>query len=99
MFSFNIWPNTLIGDLNFFGLVDYLSQNIMLPLGGLLIAVFAVWKLPKQIMQQELGLKDGPAMWLWYLVGGIIAPLGVAAVFIYTLMPLFTSLLATIQGG
>ena len=99
VFSFNIWPNTLIGDLNFFGLVDYLSQNIMLPLGGLLIAVFAVWKLPKQIMQQELGLKDGPAMWLWYLVGGIIAPLGVAAVFIYTLMPLFTSLLATIQGG
>ena len=68
--------------------MDYVSQNIMLPLGGLLIALFAVWKLPKALLQQQLGLKDGPIMWLWYLVGGVIAPIGVAAVFVYTVLPL-----------
>ena len=41
VFSFNIWSDFfVVGELNFFGFVDYLSQNIMLPLGGMLITIF-----------------------------------------------------------
>jgi len=29
-------------------------------------------------------------MLCWRVIGGVIAPLGVAAVFVYTLLPLFT---------
>ncbi|MEM7100872.1 MAG: sodium-dependent transporter [Pseudomonadota bacterium] len=94
VFSFNIWPDSLIGDLNFFGLVDYISQNIMLPLGGLLIAVFAVWALPKDILQEQLGFASGAPLWLWYIVGGVIAPVGVLAVFVYTILPLFQGLMS-----
>ncbi len=90
VFSFNYWSTSyIVGELNFFDFVDYVSQNIMLPLGGLLIALFAVWALPKDIVQKRLGIKSPALLWLWRIVGGVVAPLGVAAVFVYTLMPLF----------
>ena len=91
VFSFNIWADVkpLLG-LNFFELVDQLSQNIMLPLGGLLIALFTVWALPQTIVREQLEVSSDRVMLCWRVVGGVIAPLGVAAVFIYTLLPLFT---------
>lgn len=90
VFSFNIWADVrpLFG-FNFFELVDQLSQNIMLPLGGLLIALFAVWVLPQSVVREQLDVTDDRVMLLWRVVGGVIAPLGVAAVFVYTLLPLF----------
>ena len=92
MFSFNIWVDEKpFFGLNFFELVDQLSQNIMLPLGGLLIALFAVWALPQSVVREQLDVTDDRVMLLWRVVGGVIAPLGVAAVFVYTLLPLFTS--------
>ncbi len=90
VFSFNIWADVkpLFG-LNFFEIVDQLSQNIMLPLGGLLIALFAVWVLPQNIVREQLQVRSDRIMLVWRVIGGVIAPLGVAAVFIYTLLPLF----------
>ena len=90
VFSFNIWADVkpLFG-LNFFEIVDQLSQNIMLPLGGLLIALFVVWVLPQNIVREQLQVRSDRIMLVWRVVGGVIAPLGVAAVFIYTLLPLF----------
>ena len=90
VFSFNIWADVkpLFG-LNFFEIVDQLSQNIMLPVGGLLIALFAVWVLPQNIVREQLQVHSDRIMLVWRVVGGVIAPLGVAAGFIYTLLPLF----------
>jgi NSS family neurotransmitter:Na+ symporter len=100
VFSFNIWANGfIIGNLNFFGFVDYLSQNIMLPLGGLLIAIFAVWLLPKDMLRDQLGIKNGFVMFMWKFIGGVVAPLGVAVVFVYTLLPVIEELIALVQGG
>ena len=88
VFSFNIWADFfIVGDLTFFDFVDYVSQNIMLPLGGLLIALFAVWRIPRSLLEKQLGFGNSFTFGLWYLVGGVIAPLGVAAVFVYTLWP------------
>ncbi|MEM7002591.1 MAG: sodium-dependent transporter [Pseudomonadota bacterium] len=88
VFSFNIWADFfIVGDLTFFDFVDYVSQNIMLPLGGLLIALFAVWRIPRSLLEKQLGFGNSFTIGLWYLVGGVIAPLGVAAVFVYTLWP------------
>jgi NSS family neurotransmitter:Na+ symporter len=38
---------------NFFDTMDYLSSNWMLPLGGLLIALYAGWALPKRYRDAE----------------------------------------------
>ena len=87
IFSFNIWSDVhVVGSLTVFGFIDYVSQNIMLPLGGMLIAVFAVWVVPKAVTQKQLGIKGAAALWGWRLLAGVIAPLCVLAVFVYTLL-------------
>ncbi|MCR9261902.1 MAG: sodium-dependent transporter [Pseudomonadaceae bacterium] len=94
VFSFNIWSDVfVVGQLTVFDFIDYVSQNIMLPLGGMLIALFAVWMVPKSVLQKQLGFDGGFPLFLWRLVGGFIAPLGVAAVFVYSLWPLIQGLL------
>jgi NSS family neurotransmitter:Na+ symporter len=93
VFSFNIWSDFfVVGELNFFGFVDYLSQNIMLPLGGMLITIFAVWLLPKDMVNRQLGISSPAMSWAWRIVAGILAPLGVLAIFIFTVWPLLQSL-------
>lgn len=90
VFSFNIWSTSyIVGEMNFFTFVDYVSQNIMLPLGGLLITLFAVWAIPTDLIKKQLGIESGVVLVLWKVVGGIVAPAGVVVVFIYTLLPLF----------
>ena len=93
VFSFNLLADfTVVGGLTIFDFVDYISQNIMLPLGGFLIAIFGVWMLPKSIWQKQFGIQSGLAVFCWRLVGGIIAPLGVLAVFVNILWPVVKGL-------
>ncbi|MEE9351831.1 MAG: sodium-dependent transporter [Thiotrichaceae bacterium] len=54
--SFNVWKNAQFLDKTFFDWMDYLTSNILLPFGGLLIAVFAGWIMRKKSSQDELGL-------------------------------------------
>ena len=85
--SFNVWAEThIVGQLTFFDFVDYVSQNIMLPLGGMFIALFAAWGLPKTVIGSQLGLRKPWVNVVWKLLCGIIAPLGVLAVFLGTLL-------------
>ncbi|MCZ6853604.1 MAG: sodium-dependent transporter, partial [Gammaproteobacteria bacterium] len=87
--SFNHWAEKyIVSDLTFFTFIDYVSQNIMLPLGGLLIALFAAYALPKTVVGSQLGLREGPLAVLWKVVIGVIAPLGVLTVFIATILGL-----------
>jgi NSS family neurotransmitter:Na+ symporter len=91
VFSFNIWSTGyIVGEMNFFTFVDYVSQNIMLPLGGLLMAIFAVWAIPSELLKKQLGIESGVVLVLWKILGGVVAPAGVAVVFIYTILPLFS---------
>lgn len=55
--SFNVMADTTLWGLNFFDLANYLSSNIMLPLGGLLISVFVayVWGLDRAIVELKNG--------------------------------------------
>ena len=48
----------LIG-LNFFDSIDKLTNNLMLPLGGLGIALFTGWVMSRSSMTKELGLSVG----------------------------------------
>jgi neurotransmitter:Na+ symporter, NSS family len=94
VFSFNIWADfTVVGGLTIFDFVDYVSQNIMLPLGGLLIAIFGVWMVPKTVLEKQLGMSSKAKLFFWRLIGGIVAPLGVLAVFVNILLPIFQGLI------
>ncbi len=77
--SFNVLKNDTLFGKNFFGLMDFLTSNIMLPLGGMLIAIFAAWQMRRAYSREELAL--GPVTWrLWWLLTAIVAPLGVIVV-------------------
>ncbi|MGB5324072.1 MAG: sodium-dependent transporter [Pseudomonadales bacterium] len=71
------------GDI--FGALDHLTANIMLPLGGLLIAVFAGWSMGYTRVRKEVN--DIPTLLfnLWFIVLRFIAPIGVLFVFLNSL--------------
>lgn len=51
----NFHPLTMVGiEGTFFDLFDYLTSNIMLPVTGLLTALFVGWVVPKAISMEEL---------------------------------------------
>lgn len=81
--SFNEWSGEdhqfLAG--TFFANVDYLTSNIMLPLSGLFITLFAAWVMSKKSSSSELG-GSGSVYSLWRICARYVAPLAVAFVFL-----------------
>jgi neurotransmitter:Na+ symporter, NSS family len=83
LLSFNEWRDVkILFNLNIFETLDKLTSTILLPLGGLFMAIFAGYFMQKNHVQEELNLNDiGFA--LWRITNNVVAPLAVTAVFIY----------------
>jgi len=82
--SFNLWAGWhplggLAGFANatVFDLLDHLTSNIMLPIGGFAIALFAGWAVPVNVVVAELGLSSAGARLLGTLLRYIV-PMGIA---------------------
>lgn len=58
--SYNVMSEVTIFGLNFFNFVDYLSSNILLPLGGFFIAVFIAyrWGLNNALIELRKGAEN-----------------------------------------
>jgi NSS family neurotransmitter:Na+ symporter len=56
IFSFNIGQEIKFFGLNFLEGLDYLTNNIMLPMGGFFIALLIGWILPKHFLQENLSI-------------------------------------------
>ena len=83
--SFNVWADFhVVGGLTVFDFVDYVSYKVLLPVGGLLIALFAGWVLAKSVADEELGF-EGWRRSLWDVSIRFVAPAGVLVVFGYTI--------------
>ncbi len=83
-FSTNIGSELyLLPGMTFFDSMDYVSNNIMLPLGGMLIALFTGWFLSQGIVAQQLQISGGKLIMFRVLVR-FVAPIGVGLVFINT---------------
>jgi NSS family neurotransmitter:Na+ symporter len=87
IFSFNIWKEKtlsipfLFENFTFFDILDYLTANIMLPLGGLFIAIFAAWVMQKESTRQELATY--PVIYkTWHFLISYITPVAVIVVFL-----------------
>ena len=90
--SFNVWSDVApLGMFEAFAgktpfdLLDYLTANIMLPLGGLLVALFTGWAMTKESSREALQMDDGPGYDIWRLLVRYVAPIGVTIVFFYNL--------------
>jgi len=61
--------------------VDYITSNIMLPIGGVFITVFAAWVMCRNSTADELG-GTGFLYKLWRLLARFVAPLAILFVFL-----------------
>jgi NSS family neurotransmitter:Na+ symporter len=80
--SFNEWAEVKLFDKTFFDLLDYLTANIMLPLGGLFIAIFAAWIMGRQSTLDELEMGDHVGFQTWYFLVRFVTPVAVVVVFL-----------------
>ncbi|PJE78433.1 hypothetical protein CI610_02625 [invertebrate metagenome] len=69
---------------DFFSLVDFLTSSIMLPLGGLLIALFAGWVMKRSVMAREMALETA-VFNLWRGMIRVVVPVCVLFVLVTTL--------------
>lgn len=82
VFSFNIGSEFKIFGKTIFDLLDYLTANLMLPIGGFCIAVFAGWVMNKADSQQELELETPWHYQIWKFLVCYISPAAVFLVFL-----------------
>ncbi|MFN3714702.1 MAG: sodium-dependent transporter [Alcanivoracaceae bacterium] len=78
--SFNLWQDVTLFGRTVFGSLDFLTTNIMLPLGGLLIALFAGWVMKDSHARKELNMTSFRVYLGWRVAVRIIAPLAILAV-------------------
>jgi NSS family neurotransmitter:Na+ symporter len=83
--SFSVWSDPLVFGKTFFDLLDYLTANIMLPLGGLLIAVFTGWVMTAGSVREEMAMQHGGWYTAWYQLLRFLAPVGVILIFAHAI--------------
>lgn len=81
--SFNVWSGFKLFNQNLFGLVDYATSNLMLPIGGFCIAVFAGWIMQQEHSESELGLSQPQLYTMWKFSVCYLAPSAVFLVFLH----------------
>jgi neurotransmitter:Na+ symporter, NSS family len=82
--SFNLWSGEsfqLFGK-TWFDLMDYLTANLLLPLGGLFIALFAGWVMSRASSRSELRMGDGAGYRAWRFLVRYVSPWLVVIVFL-----------------
>jgi Na+-dependent transporters of the SNF family len=79
--SFNLTADVTLLGKTFFDILDYLTANVMLPLGGLCIAIFAGWIMSKEASADELRFTKPVLYKSWQFLIKFISPLAVIVVF------------------
>jgi len=85
VFSFNIWESYRLFGKTVFDLLDFLTANIMLPLGGFFIAIFVGWMMRSSSVEDEIAIHNDVLYRAWRFLLRYITPVGVFAVFLRVL--------------
>lgn len=80
VFSFSIWADKAWLGANFFGWIDFVSSKVMLPVVGLLVAVFTGWRLAQADSRDELGMRWRWVFSAWRWLIRYLVPIAVVAI-------------------
>lgn len=85
--SFGPLGNLTVGGLTIFGLFDYVTSNVLLPLGGMVVSVFVGWKVSRSFLEAQLNAgcrRPLPKALVNTIVVCLryVAPAGIALVFL-----------------
>ena len=75
--------------MTLFDLSDYLTAKLMLPLGGMFIAIFTGWYLDRRILRDEVtngGRLRIPFFGFYIFLLKYVAPIGIASIFVNELI-------------
>jgi NSS family neurotransmitter:Na+ symporter len=78
-------PEISLFGMNLFGIFNFSSANILLPLGGLLIVIFVGWFMGRKNVRDEItnsGRFKGKLFGVFIAIVRIIAPIAIALVFL-----------------
>ena len=84
VFSFNIWEEVYplgqfetFATTNPYGLIDYFTANLMMPLGGILMALFVGWLVKPSVLAEDLSVGNAllAKTWLWMI--RVVVPLAI----------------------
>jgi len=92
VYSFNDWsgPEYEVLGWNFFEWVDNLTAQFMLPLGGMMIALFAGWVMRKEHVRKEMSHESADMFEMWHVCVRYLSPALVFIIFLWTIaQPLF----------
>ena len=84
--SYNVLGSLRLGGRNFNELFSFLSDQVMLPVGGLLIAVFAGWFMHREYSQNEFATLSEPAYALWRFLIRYLVPPALFLIFVLGIM-------------
>ena len=82
VFSFNIWQTYTMFGKTIFDLLDFLTSNIMLPLGGLFIAIYVGWQMRESSVKDEIAIQNPVLYSLWRLLVRYVTPIAVSLIFL-----------------
>ena len=80
--SYNVLAQYNIGGRNFNDTMDFFSNQILLPLGGLLIAVFAGWFMRREDSRDELNALSAGIYSVWYFLIRFVVPPALLVIFV-----------------
>ena len=78
--SLGVMSDVTIFGKSFFDLMDFISSNLLLPIGGLFISLFVGWVIWGKA-KEEIAAHDGIVpMWInaWGLIVKFVAPVAIA---------------------
>ncbi len=88
--SFNLWEEyKFLGDKNFFNSVIFIGNELMLPLGGMLVAFFVGWKLKPLIAAEMLEDSSNIIFRIWIIFIRFISPILIALIFVNVIYGFF----------
>jgi NSS family neurotransmitter:Na+ symporter len=82
LLSLNVWSGFTLFDKGVLDLLDYVTANILLPLGGFLIAIFVGWRMSQSSVMSELRLRNIRAFRVWFFLVRYLAPVAIVVVFL-----------------
>lgn len=96
VFSFSIWSGdtltiapkigdkifVLLEDQTIFSMIDFTASNVMLPLGGALMAYFVGFVMKRDIVREEMSDLGNIAFNIWYFMVRNVAPIAGIVIFL-----------------
>jgi NSS family neurotransmitter:Na+ symporter len=76
---------TVFENMTVYDATDYIASNVLLPLGGMLTAIFAGWFMTRDAARDELGIRRLAVFRIWRFLIRYVAPAAIGLMLITVL--------------